>query len=203
MEAPVRARFLSLLLPVFALTACDDGASTSNPTDSNPEPQCEVVDCDNPACAEVEECTWPTSLELLSDLDFAGGTIDCVFPIPIDDCVTNATSTLTQVVDGTCPSCDRTYTGALTYQKDTCSELIKTTPPTSATVGIVFVSDTSRELWSKDGTGSWSKSADLTGDHGVFTYTTVTPIRYDVEECGEGEQEVGKLTAVLTFTDAP
>ena len=111
-------RSLGLLLLAACAPTTPDG-----PDVAEPDAECAVVDCADPACAAELECTWPERLTLASDVDFAGATIDCFIPIDVDDCATDATAELERVTDGACPACDLTFAGPLSYQRDTCSEL--------------------------------------------------------------------------------
>lgn len=190
-------------LLALVLVACTGGSVTepSDGTDDSDTPTCEVLDCANPACADEFQCTWPDALDLVTDIDFRGDTIDCFIPVDIDDCVTDATAMLTPTDVDPCTACDRTYDGPMTYQTDTCSELIDTVPPERTAVGVVFVSPTERELWGRDDAGVWSLGATVTGSDGVFSVTTVEDIEQDIEECRQGVQKLGTMTAVLTFTD--
>ena len=103
----------------------------------------------------------------------------------------------------TCPDCDRTYRGALTYSTDTCSELLGESLPVDAIYGFVFLDEYNRELWAPDTTtGKWYFIERLTSDNGrQWLINGSDAIIMDPEDCDNGNQNLGTLTITLTWVD--
>ncbi len=201
-------RILSFLL--FAACNSSDPDDTtldgSDGTDGSDVTTCDVIDCDNPACADEAECVFSSVMSQDTSLLLAGREIECSagpFPVPVDvpDCATRFTVNMTERTTGDlCTACDITYEGPLTYSEDTCSELIGTQAPTSSQWGFVHVSSTERELWTNE-SGIWALSETLTGANGVFTFDATEAVNQDPPDCGNGVQYVGDITVSIAFED--
>ena len=200
------------LLPILLLAACpptpvdDTSSSTSGGTSGTDAPTCDVVDCDNPACADEGECVFSNVMSQNTALVFTGREIQCTvgpLPIPVDvpDCATRFTVDMAERATGdVCTACDITYEGTLNYSEDTCSELIGTDAPVMGAWGFVHVSPTQRELWTND-TGSWVLSQTLNGANGVFTFETTEAVNQDPPDCNNGVQYVGDISVSVAFED--
>jgi hypothetical protein len=209
---------------ILLFLGCNAVVDPDKPTDDSPpdDPDAEVcdngedddedgaTDCDDSDCDNVAPCNWPSNLDHMTQLDFQGNTIECKlagFPIPYDveDCLTEWTASLTHIEMHACDSCDRVYNGPITLLRDECSELIGNTEPipSSMDVGMVFISETQREVWGINEAGVWEKSADLTYNAPSWVASGTAEIREDISECNNGVQHLGDLTVSVTFTDTP
>ncbi len=200
------------ILPFLLLAAC----TSSNPddtindgtdgTEGSEVASCDVIDCDDPACADEGECVFSSAMSQDTSFVLIGREIECStvfgpFPYDVPNCATRFSVNMTERTTGDlCTACDITYEGTLTYSEDTCSELIGTSAPTSSQWGFVHVSSTERELWTND-TGSWVLSETLTGANGVFTFDTTEAVNQDPPDCDNGVQYVGDITVSIAFED--
>jgi hypothetical protein len=199
------------ILPFLLIAACTSSAPEDtipgNGSDGTDAESCDVIDCNNPACADEGECVFPSVMSQDTALVFVGREIECSagpFPIPVDvpDCATRFTVNMMERMTGDlCPVCDITYEGTLAYTEDSCSELLETDAPTSSQWGFVHISSTERELWTND-TGSWALSETLTGASGVFTFDLTEAVNQDPPECNNGMQYVGDITVSIAFEDS-
>ena len=178
---------------------CEDGADDDGDG---------LTDCEDDDCADAFVCSWPDAISYFSRVDFSGNTIECEvagFEIDVDvpDCATVTTSTM--IIDesaAACAQCDRTFSGTLNYSEDSCSELLETTPPTSASVGLVFVSETTRELWGVNDAGQWEMAAAINiDDDGMWELAGGEQVWDDPDDCDNGNQHLGDLTVVVSFKD--
>lgn len=221
---------LCLAVPMLiALLACDpaDDGTTKHPhngqhgddsADSEPqiptnETDCEdgvdedqdgTTDCADSDCATVFHCTWPHQIQHRTTIIFDGTTITCYGFIDYDipDCRVDFISTIAESTDGACPGCDRSFTGTVTVNENTCQDYGAINIPTSISYGVVFTSPEARTLWARDDSnGTWAEVGPLTFDGSAWLFSSTTPVSYDPDECDGGTLHVGDLTANLRFTD--
>jgi len=203
----MRAFPLALLLAACTPDATDTD-TVEGTDDVGSDDACDVVDCEDPACASEPECSFPDAMTQDSDLVFTGREIECTLgPLPVafdvPDCATRFTVAMTQRTAGNvCDGCDATYEGSIAYSEDTCSDLIGTPAPSSGEWGFVAVSATERELWLFEG-GQWMLSDTLTEQDGSYTVSVTEAVNQDPPDCNNGVQYVGDLTVDVAFTDTP
>lgn len=193
---------------VALLAACNGDDTDTSDTDpgTSSSDACDELDCSDPNCAAEPECAWPDAMTQDSRIDFVGRQITCDlggfdFPYDVPDCTTAFTVNMTERTEGNlCTACDATYAGDISYSQDSCSELLGTQAPTSGEWGFVALSATERELWLY-ANGTWAYSSTLTLQDGVYSYTITEAIHQDPDECNNGEQYVGDLTATVNFAD--
>jgi hypothetical protein len=220
---------LSLLtLPLLA--ACGDkdsgddtgpgSGSDSGDTDTNtpdPETDCEdgsdndsdgLTDCEDDDCADAFVCNYPDSISHHTDISFDGYLVECdtwlgTFDEQVDDCATQFSIPLTVATKGPlCTDCDLTFTGPITYEFDNCDELTgDSTRPTEAWFGFVFIDESTRELWSQDGAGVWSKAVTMTKAGGKWEFSESGEVVQDVDDCDNSPLTLGNLTVTMTFED--
>ena len=177
----------------------DDDATTPPP----PETECQdgvdndndgLTDCEDDDCALVLECTWPTQIDHEGSLDYEASTLAEI--AGYSDCVTEFTSQLTPVTDvaDECPTCNRTFTGTMTYGTDTCPA--DDPRPTEVTYGIVFFTAIQWEIFGGDDQGNWTSigNANASAEGQPFVLTRTDEV--DVEGT-----DAGDLTTTLTFTE--
>jgi hypothetical protein len=166
-------------------TACEDGQD--NDEDG-------LVDCADDDCAAVFRCTWPTSMSHSGSFDYDASTL-AEFA-GYSDCVTQFTSTLVEetVVANQCPTCDRTFTGPLSYGTDTCP--MDGPRPATVSYGIVFTDTLNRPIYTMDTNGVWTMvGTGVSGvDGGPYNMSRNDPVEVDGIDGGD-------LTTNLSFTD--
>lgn len=177
-------------------TDCEDGVD---------EDQDGTADCEDADCATVFRCTWPHAIQHRTAFIFNGTTITCYGWIDYDipDCRVDFSAVIAESADGACPGCDRSFTGAVTVNENTCQDYGAIAIPTSISYGMVFTGPDARTLWARDdSTGTWSEVGPLTQEgNGDWVFTSSTPVTYDPDECDGGTLHVGDLTANLRFID--
>jgi hypothetical protein len=194
--------------------AGDGGESGDAPPD--PEADCQdgvdndedgLMDCEDDDCADVAPCWWPSSMRHDGVFDFDGFEVTCEtwigdFDETVPDCQTTYTSTLTEVTDPAlqCPTCDRTFYGALSYTADTCGDLTGGDNPTEAYFGFVFTSPTEWTLYGDDGSGGWEAGVPLTVSGADYSFAHTEPLYYDSGECDNDPLHIGNLTITWAFT---
>ena len=196
----------------------DTDTDTDEPDDPKVETDCNdgldndedgAMDCDDSDCAEAFSCTWPDALDHETEMLFDGRTIECeifgtAFDYDVDDCETRFSADLTyDETDDTCSECDRVYKGPLTWEQDSCSELLGEDGPKPETTeyGLKFVSETLRTVYVNDPNTGWTKAVDLVQEGEQWQNVTSVEIREDVDECNNGVQYLGDLTVTSLFTD--
>lgn len=228
-------RWLMPLALLGSLAACgdkdDDSGSSSSTTDSgstdttdvpDPETACDdgvdndsdgATDCDDSDCADAFECSYPDAIAHTTVVEFDGYQVECDLGIwgthdeQIDDCVTRFTVPLTEATTGDlCPACDRTYSGPITYEQDSCLALIGGDRPTEGWFGFVFIDENTRELWSRDEIGGgWVKGVTLSRKGGEWRLVESGEVAEDVEtdfgDCENNPLTLGLLTVTMTFVD--
>lgn len=167
-----------------------------------------LADCEDSDCAENWTCNLPDNLDFSSKVFFDGNTIECEVwgvevDVDIEDCRADSTASLRLVETGpTCPTCDRTYSGPLTYTTETCSALIGVAAPTRVDYGFVFLDPRTRELWSPDEAGTWTLVDTMISTDGItFALSGAEPIMDDPDDCDNGMQNLGTLSVDLSWTD--
>ncbi len=213
-------------MSLFVLLACTgtsvptdrnpvDDTSVIDDTDDLPEPEqiCDdgldndedgLADCDDSDCESTNYCQWPFTLQHSSIFDFKGRTIECKWNgIPVDydvpDCRTALSSTMSMTTEDACPQCNRTFYGPFTYSEDSCEELVGGDRPSEGRYGLIFA-ENKWVLFTQDETGQWQEAVDLVADeNGGYSWQETDEVRADVEDCGNGEQYLGDLTAKLIF----
>ncbi len=202
----------SLVLAAVLLAGCPKGGETDPDTDTNTgdtDADCPVVDCADPLCADVFECTWPTAMTQTSNFTFTGATVQCpVGPIDVSvdvpDCVTAMTAAMTERTTGSlCDVCDKTFEGSITYSQDTCSDLLEQSAPSTGEWGFVFTSPTERTLYLSDGSGNWAASGDQTGADGTYGSSVSEEVNQVPPSCGLDVQYLGDVHVTVEFVDAP
>jgi hypothetical protein len=163
-------------------TICDDGLDNDNDG---------LFDCDDDDCAEVFHCTWPDEIENDVSIQFDASSIAEIFGY--DDCAIQTNSALANDTVSACPTCDRSYTGALVYTADSCPA-DAFDRPTSVTYGVNFLSDTERVFLGEE-EAAWVELATVSASKdGAYRYSTVQPVEVDGIDAGD-------VTIVLVFTD--
>jgi hypothetical protein len=152
-----------------------------------------LVDCEDVDCAEEFHCTWPDDVDHDISIFFDASSIAEL--LGYDDCEILADSVLSSDEINACPTCDRSYTGALHYPTDTCTVLEKDRPE-SITYGLIFLSETERAFYGAEAKGkSWVEIGSATAaPNGAYTLTTEENVDVDGFDAGD-------VTIVLTFTD--
>ncbi len=165
-------------------TACDDGLD--NDLDG-------LADCEDADCAAEFHCTWPDAMEHQGQLAIRWENgAEWLY----DDCRVVFSGTLQRVDEpDACPDCDRTFTGPLTYAKDTCSTQLGQAPPAEATYGVLFVDESTRRIFIPDAKG-WVELGEAVDD-GKGTYRLAR-----LDDVIEQGTDYGDLTTNLAFTDA-
>ncbi len=178
---------------------CTDGVDNDEDGD---------IDCDDADCAGVAPCWWPTSIQHDGSFAFDGLRVVCEtfwgdFDEDVADCATQYSSTLLPVDDPSlqCPTCDRTFFGALSYSVNSCESVLEGgSYPSEAYFGFVFVSESQWTLYGKNDSGAWESTGvnlNVNGDQYVFTVTE--PISVDTGNCDNDPLHVGDLTVTWTF----
>lgn len=163
-----------------------------------------TADCLDADCAAEFHCTWPTQIQHRTTFTFNGSRITCWgFPYDVEDCAVDFIAVINESADNACPNCDRSFTGSVTVNQNSCQDYGAISIPTSITYGVVFTSPESRTLWARnDSDMTWAEVGPLTKEsEGVWVFTAVTPVNYDPDECDGGDLHVGDLTSALRFTD--
>lgn len=178
----------------------DDDATTPPP----PETDCEdgldndedgLTDCDDDDCAAVWRCTWPETLSHEGSFDYEPSTLAEI--AGYDECITAFTVPLSEVTTAAdqCGTCDRTFSGPMTYTQDNCP-MDDGPRPTSVSYGIVFFTTTQRDIYSKDDAGAWQLvgSATATAEGEPFVLSRTDEVDVDGNDGGD-------ITTTLSFTD--
>ncbi|MCO4769644.1 MAG: hypothetical protein KDA24_06395 [Deltaproteobacteria bacterium] len=176
----------------------DDDATTPPP----PETECSDgidndmdgdTDCDDSDCAAVEYCTWPFSLSHSGSFDYDASIAAQIGGY--DDCRTDFTASLEFETDTAeqCPTCNRTFTGAMSYPFDDCPAGDEPRP-TSVTYGFVFFNALQWQVYVEDADGIWT----LVGD--AFDDGTGTFVHNRTDEVIVEEVDGGDLETTLSFT---
>ena len=177
----------------------DDDATTPPP----PETDCQdgldndedgLADCADDDCAAVWECTWPTAMDHNGSLAYEASTLAEI--AGYSDCVTEFTAPLTEVTTKAdqCATCDRTFSGPMTYPNDTCPA--DDPRPTTTTYGVVFFTAIQREIFTSDGAGSWTSIGNANAPQEGQPFVLARTDEVDVEGT-----DAGDLTTTLSFTD--
>jgi len=179
----------------------DDGDDDDATTPPPPESECQdgldndsdgLTDCEDPDCAAVVECTWPTALQHSGSFDYEASLLAELGGY--DDCVTQFTAPLVQelVEAMECPTCDRTFTGPMSYPSDNCPAGDEPRP-TSVSYGLVFFNALQWEVFVQDAQQVWS-SVGFAGQAGEdYTLTRTDEVDVDGTDAGD-------LTTTLTFS---
>lgn len=185
-------------------TACEDGVDED--LDS-------LTDCDDPDCDAELTCVWPQTIQV--DIEAAltaYGEIECQITSDtsiayfFDSCVTSASTALPKsTTDLGCTSCDRVYAGPVKSTTDGCAATLGEDVrfvPSSLTLGLVFSSDTSRELWAYDATGDgWTQATTLTRDANAWVSVDTEELLIEVPDCLNSPLAIGSLTMTVRVTD--
>jgi len=178
--------------------ADDDDATTPPP----PETECSdgldndsdgLTDCEDEDCANVQYCLWPFELTHSGSFDY-----EASFAAELggyEDCRTEFTAPLAMetVEAEQCATCDRTFTGAMTYPFDDCPAGDEPRP-TSVTYGIVFFSALQWQVYVEDENGVWTLVGDAFDDRaGNYVHERTDEVIVD-------EVDGGDLTTTLSFT---
>ncbi len=180
-------------------TDCEDGADGD---------QDGAIDCEDSDCADHWSCKLPDTVRYDTVINFRGNTITCElvgieYDVDIGDCHTVGGGPLALIDDAqqSCPDCDRTYQGPLTYTQDTCASKLGQPLPTTATFGMVFLNETQRELFAPDDQWNWYSLGILEETKGVFTLSTSEDIVLDPDGCDNGDQNIGTVSLKVDFQD--
>ncbi|RME23336.1 MAG: hypothetical protein D6798_13720 [Deltaproteobacteria bacterium] len=178
---------------------CEDGADDDGDG---------AIDCEDSDCADHWSCNLPDSIRYDTVIDFWGNTITCElvgieYDVEIGDCHTVGGGPLSRIEDPqqTCADCDRTYQGPLTYTQDTCSSKLGQPLPSTATLGLVFLNETQRELFAPDDQWNWYSLGILELVDGVYTLSTSEDIIIDPEGCDNGKQNIGTIDLRVDIED--
>ena len=93
-----------------------------------------------------------------------------------------------------CPTCNRTFAGTMVYGNDTCPA--DDPRPTDTTFGIVFFTGIQWEIFTNDGTGTWSSIGNANATQEGEPYVLSRTDEVDVDGT-----DAGDLTTTLSFTD--
>jgi hypothetical protein len=132
-------------------------------------------------------------------VEFFAGELALEFGV--GDCISEFEGILSDGgAEPTCTACDLEYEGAVTYDLGDCPGEFIDQPPLM-TIGFGFLSDTSREVWTRDDdTGAWALVGDAAqSPDGSFQIVSEEPVFYDVPILGE--TEVGSFRLTRTFHD--
>ncbi|MFT5682863.1 MAG: hypothetical protein ACI8RZ_003787 [Myxococcota bacterium] len=220
-------RWLPIILAT-SLIACgdkDDGSDTgpsssdsgADTTEPQTETDCEdgtdndedgVADCLDDDCAAAFACNYPQNILHRTNIAFDGYLVECetwigTFDEQVDDCSTRLSSPLVVATKGNlCAECDLTFTGQFTYDFDDCDDLTgDSARPTEGWFGFVFIDESTRELWSQDDAGTWSKAITMTKTGGVWEHSDSGEVVENVDDCDNSPLTLGNLTVTLTFED--
>jgi hypothetical protein len=175
----------------------DDDATTPLP----PESDCldgvdndldTLVDCDDPDCALVQQCTWPRALSHAGSFDYDASLLAEL--AGYDDCRTDFLADLTEeeVEANQCPTCDRTFSGPMTYPADDCPEGDEPRP-TAVSYGIGFFNDLQWEVFVQDAQFVWTSVGFAVQTEGTWTLTRTDEVDVDGTDAGD-------LVTTLSFT---
>ena len=193
---------LSILLSCGETVETKPDDDTGGGSQATPETSCDdlvdndndgLVDCEDDDCAAEFHCSWPDAFDHDVSIFFdASSTAEF---LGYDDCEILANAVLSNDDPNACPTCDRSYTGALTYPSDTC-DMIEDERPGSVTYGLVFLSETERVFYGAEAKGkAWAEIGSATvGPDGSYTMTTEENVEVEGFDAGD-------LTLVLSFTD--
>ncbi len=162
-------------------TACDD--LVDNDGD-------QLVDCDDPDCADELHCTWPDAVEHAARFQFHS-SVEW-----LDSCETRFTSYMVHASD-LCPQADRSFEGDFDYSINSCEQILDAAGvdlPQHGAYGLVFASEHEWEIFSRDTEGTWGSAGTATWQSGVGHYLLMRDD--DVES-------IGSLHTELTFAAVP
>jgi hypothetical protein len=162
-------------------TACDD--LVDNDGD-------QLIDCEDPDCAQVLHCTWPDAMEHSARFQFHS---DVEW---LESCETRFTSYMTHTTD-LCPQADRTFEGDFEYSINSCDQILELAGidlPQHGAYGVVFLSEHEREVFGRDTEGVWGSVGTASWQSGVGHYLIARDD--DVEN-------IGSLHTEMTFADLP
>jgi len=167
---------------------CDDGLDDDEDS---------LTDCEDPDCAEVFHCTWPTEIEVLTHIEFVANELAISFGV--GDCFLDIQGSLIGTDATACTECDLEYAGAVSVVGGDCPEdYIE--PPTQSTYGFGFLSPGERDLWKLDSDeGGWDSLGLVQSGNAVWLSEHSSPVFYDVPIFGE--TEVGQFHITETITD--
>ena len=185
-------------------TACEDGVDEDLDT---------LTDCDDPDCDGELTCVWPSELQVEIEATLTSyGDVECQITSDttvayyFDSCVTSATTVLPKAAsDLGCTSCDRVYAGPVTSTSDGCAATLGDEVrfvPSSLTLGLVFSSETSRELWAYDGEAeAWTQATTLTRDANAWVSVDEEELLLELPDCLNSPLTIGSLSMTVTVTD--
>ncbi len=187
-----------------AETSCEDGVDEDLDT---------LTDCDDPDCDAELTCIWPSAIQV--DLEAtltAYGEVECQINSDtsiayyFDSCVTSASTVLPKASsDLGCTSCDRVYAGPVMSTSDGCAATLGDDiqfVASSLTVGLVFSSETSRELWAyDDDAGAWTQATTLTHDANTWVSVDHDELLLDLPDCLNSPLAIGSLSMTVRVTD--
>jgi hypothetical protein len=186
----------------------EDGATDCADSDCDGDPACVeedcddglddegdgFIDCDDTDCDSFFPCTWPTSMDHQATFFY---DVQGLAALKYDDCTTELVGTVSAPGVTPCDTCDRDYTGLVTYPQDTCSPQFGTTPPGSVSYGIVFdeLDPSCFAVYAPDENGNYGDPAGDACDDGTGTFVISRTDPVEVNNF-----DVGELTTTLRFT---
>lgn len=179
----------------------DVGDDDVGDDDSNPDPETacddlvdndgdQLIDCEDPDCAQVFHCTWPDAMDHAARFQFHS---DVEW---LDSCETRFTSYMVHTGD-LCPQADRSFEGDFDYTVNSCQQILEAAGvdlPQHGFYGVAFLSEHEREIFSRDTEGNWGSAGIATWQSEVGHYLLARDD--DVEN-------IGSLHTELTFADLP
>ena len=176
----------------------DDDATTPPP----PETDCSdgvdndmdgAIDCDDEDCDSVQYCQWPFTLSHEGEFDYDASSIAELGGY--EDCRTEFTAQLAieEVASEQCPTCDRTFTGGMSYPFDDCPAGDEPRP-TSVSYGLVFFNALQWDVYVEDAEGTWTLVGSAFDDgNGIFVHQRTDEVIVDGVDGGD-------LQTTLSFT---
>ena len=219
---PARLSALSLfLLFLLGLSACppvgtpgddddatsmddDDDSSSDDDDDATTPPPPEdcfdgidndldtLVDCDDPECADVPQCVWPRELIHSGSFDYKASLLAELGGY--SDCLTEFTAALVEETDVAtqCPTCDRTFSGPMSYPFDDCPAGDEPRP-SSVSYGLVFFNELQWEVFVQDAELVWTSVGFAAQAGDSYTLVRSDEVDYDGTDAGD-------IETTLTFT---